>query len=78
MDLVKLVSKEEINKAVLITGDSDFVPAVRMAKDDTIQIYLIHGTRIHNGKTLPLAHDELYSLCDERIPITKELLKRLT
>jgi uncharacterized LabA/DUF88 family protein len=77
IDLVKLAASGRIGKAVVITGDSDFVPAVRVAKEEMVLVYLVHGMRESNKGPLPLAHDELYYLCDERIPLTDGLLKKI-
>jgi len=59
IDLVELAATGQISKAVLVSGDSDFVPAVRRAKDKGVFIELFYSPHIY-------IHDELYELCDER------------
>jgi uncharacterized LabA/DUF88 family protein len=41
VDLVSLSAKQRIDVAVLITGDSDFVPAVEAAKSEGVQVRLV-------------------------------------
>lgn len=44
VDLVLLAAKRSIRKAVLFTGDSDFLPAVWTAKNEGVIVGLWHGT----------------------------------
>ena len=63
VDLVKLAATNQIDKAVLITGDSDFVPAIKVAKESiNITLYYCKGT----------AHHELLQVCDDRIEMDKD------
>lgn len=41
-DLVLLSAKQRIEKAILITGDSDFIPAIQIAKNEGVEIELIY------------------------------------
>ena len=68
IDLVLLAVKQRIARAVLITGDSDFLPAVRVARDEGVVVALCHGTRYHN---------ELWDACDERIKIDDEFIRTI-
>jgi uncharacterized LabA/DUF88 family protein len=69
VDLVKLSCKGIIDKAILITGDSDFAPAVNVAKEEGIV------TILYYSKTPPLyVHRELLEACDETYEINKELI----
>ncbi|MEY8385807.1 NYN domain-containing protein [uncultured Oscillibacter sp.] len=43
-DLVLLSAKQRIEKAILITGDSDFIPAIQVAKNEGVEIELIYDT----------------------------------
>jgi len=70
VDLVKLSCKGNIDKAILVTGDSDFVPAVSVAKEEGIV------TILYYSKTPPMyVHNELLQACDERYEITSTLIK---
>lgn len=42
-DLVLLAAKQRIEKAILITGDSDFIPAIEVAKNEGVEIELVYG-----------------------------------
>lgn len=53
-------------------GDVDkvlrFVPAIEMAKNEGIAVWLFHGQR---------PHDSLWSIADERIKFTHELVNSI-
>jgi len=69
VDLVKLSCKGIIDKAILITGDSDFVPAVNVAKEEGIV------TVLYYSKNPPLyVHRELLECCDETYEITQDII----
>jgi len=68
VDLVLLAVKQRIHRAILITGDSDFLPAIRAAKNEGVVIHLFHGA----GPQQP--HRDLWEEVDERAYITPELL----
>lgn len=67
VDLVYLSAKQQITDAILVAGDSDFLPAVTCAKDEGVVIHLVHGTQ-HQ------AHRELWDAADERRPICQDLI----
>jgi uncharacterized LabA/DUF88 family protein len=71
VDLVKLSSSNRIDKAVLVSGDSDFVPAVRAAKDAgvIVELYYSKGQNLSN---------ELYQICDARFVITQDMIDKCT
>lgn len=71
VDLVRLASKSQIQRAVLIAGDSDFLPAVATAKDDGVQIHVYHSPNIRE------IHRELWNAADERTPVDAALVARL-
>ncbi len=65
VDLVQLATKQVIQEAVLVAGDSDFIPAVTSAKFEGVLVRLFHGLNPHN---------ELWQECDERTRITEEFI----
>ena len=67
IDLVLHSAKRSIDEAFLIAGDSDFIPAIRVAKSEGVVVYLIHGAN---------PHDDLLDEADERIEITAELVSK--
>lgn len=48
IDVVRLASKQQITGLVLVAGDSDFVPALQVAKDEGVLCRLFHGENPHN------------------------------
>lgn len=68
VDLVLLAVKNKIARAILITGDSDFLPAIRAAKNEGVLIHLYHGS----GPQQP--HRDLWEEADDRTLITPDLL----
>jgi uncharacterized LabA/DUF88 family protein len=68
VDPVKLSATHQINQAMLVTGDSDFVPAVEIAKTDGVLIQL-YFSQIAKS-------DELYDICDQRFEITRKLIEK--
>lgn len=68
-DLIRLSATGKINEAVLITGDSDFVPAIKEAKDLGVVVKLYYSPNAINA--------ELLLSCDERIEIKKDLIETI-
>lgn len=64
VDMAKLAATNQIDRAVLVTGDSDFVPAIKVAKESiNVTLHYYPGT----------AHYELLQVCDDRIEIESSL-----
>ncbi len=42
LDIAWLASKRIVDKIVLVTGDSDFVPAMKFARREGLMVYLVH------------------------------------
>lgn len=66
IDLVYLSSKGKITHAAIVAGDGDFVPAIRVAKNEGVVVWLFHGDS---------KHYELWQIADERIRIDHSLMK---
>ena len=71
VDLVRMSWDHQIGKAILVTGDSDFVPAIQAAKDAGVLTVLCYSKA--SGVS---ALDELLYACDERKEITAELINK--
>lgn len=69
IELVSLAWKKSIDRAVIIAGDSDFIPAINQAKDAgvVVSLYYVKGA----------CNDDLLDAVDERCEITKELFNEL-
>ncbi len=70
VDLVLLGVKGQISTAVLLAGDSDFLPAVEIVRQEGVVVHLYHFTR-HQ------AHRELWDSCDERTAISQDLIESI-
>lgn len=69
IEVVSLAWKGHIDKAVIIAGDSDFVPAIQQAKDAGVVVSLYYVKNACNT--------ELLDSVDERCEITQELFNCL-
>jgi len=69
-DLVMHATKRLITHAVLITGDSDFIPAVEIAQSEGVNI-----TLFYSANSAP--HDELLDAVDSRQQITQEMINAI-
>ena len=67
VDIVRLSLKRIVDHLIIITGDSDFIPAVKVAKEEGIKVHLWHAERKDTSK-------DLRRLCDTKGDLTKELL----
>ena len=68
IDMVRLCSKGQIRVVVLVTGDSDLVPAVQACKDEGAIVQLYYSSRS--------ASDELLNVCDGLYEINEDLLNK--
>src|SRR5690606_24729406 len=62
-DIVLLSAKRQVDEIVLVTGDSDFLPAVRIARNEGVVVWLAHGVRSNHP------HNELWNTADERLEL---------
>lgn len=69
VDLVRLSCGRMIGKAVIVTGDSDFVPAIEAAKEAGVLTVLYYSPSS--------IHDELLSAVDESVVIDANLIKQV-
>ena len=66
VDMVLLAVKQAIQEVVLIAGDSDFIPAIQVAKYEGALIRLFHGEG---------CHADLWRLADERTRIDQAFIE---
>lgn len=67
VDIVRLSLKRIIDHLVLVTGDADFVPAIKVAKEEGIRVHLWHAERKNTSV-------ELRRLCDTKNDLTRSIL----
>ena len=65
VDLTLLSAKGQIQRAIIIAGDSDFIPAVEVAKNEGVSVILYHGNSYHR---------DLWQSADERFLIDQATL----
>jgi len=69
VDLVRLSFSHQITKAIIISGDSDLVPAIEGAKDAGVVVQLWYSRRA--------VHNELLQAADERFEVDQSLIAKL-
>lgn len=69
LDIATLVTERRVELIVLVSGDSDLIPAVELARDRSTLVRLIHGPR-------GTYHQDLWDLVDERREITRGILQQ--
>ena len=62
---MQLAAKQAIQEAVLVAGDSDFIPAIMAAKSEGVLVRLFHGAS---------PHSELWQEADERTQLTEDFI----
>lgn len=68
IDLVRLSANRQITHAAIIAGDADFVPAIEVACNEGVGVWLFHGNRYHQ---------KLWYMVDERIQLTEDTVEKL-
>jgi len=70
VDLVQLSVQHQIQRAVLLANDSDFVPAIQIAKNagTVVTLYCLAH---------PRPHTELKNACDEHFVIDKDVVEAI-
>ena len=58
-------AKRFIQEAILLAGDSDFIPAVSAVRAEGVIVRLVHGRS---------PHTDLLQEADERVRITQDLI----
>ena len=72
VDMVQLAATRQIQKAILVAGDSDLLPAVEATKQLGVVVSLWHGPYgVGRANTV---HRELLDACDDRAEITQSLI----
>jgi len=74
VDMALLAGKNRIAKMALLSGDSDFTPAVEAVKREGVLTTLWHGS--HSGTARPSR--ELLQVCDERRELTAQIIQSVS
>ena len=70
LDLTRLSVARQIQRAVIVTSDSDFIPAIQAARDAGTIVELYYSTKLPYNK-------ELLEACDERVAIQQDFIDRI-
>ncbi len=65
VDMALMAVKQRVDRIVLVTGDSDTIPAVEAVKPEGVVVTLLHGPL--RGRSSPSR--ELHRIVDERVTI---------
>lgn len=68
VDMVRLAFIGKLDRVVLVSGDSDFVPAIEAVRDAGLTTTLLHAPEMN-------AHHSLVACVDERKPLTQGMLE---
>jgi len=70
VDLTNLSAKNAITHAAILTGDSDYLPVIQVAKDQGVLVCLCCSSK-HRP------HRDLWQSCDERKVITADVIQNI-
>lgn len=71
VDMVNLTATRQISDVILLAGDSDCLPGIKIAKENGVGIILYHSQKRENY------HWELWQECDERFPINEDFITKV-
>ncbi len=74
VDMALLAGKGKITNLSLLSGDSDYIPAIEAVKREGVLVTLWHGS-FRSVDTKPSR--ELVEVCDERKELTPDLIQRI-
>lgn len=74
LDIALLSAKQSITHMGLITGDSDLIPAVVVAKNEGVTTWLFHGTRVSRVNGNSTYSQDLWQEVDKRYEIEQPLI----
>jgi uncharacterized LabA/DUF88 family protein len=77
LDFALLSGKRQITHAAVISGDSDLLPAFRVAKEEGVLVWLFHGPRISKKDGSSTFANELWQEADERYEIDLDFMRRI-
>jgi len=73
LDFALLAGKQQISHAAVVSGDSDLIPALEVAKREGISVWLVHGPRRSRRNGMPTFASELWDTADERLEFDSAL-----
>lgn len=78
VDMAMAATKHKVTHIGLLTGDSDFLPAVMAAKEEFVIVRLFHSNFYDATRRIDLRpHRELWGQVDERYVITQDVISSI-
>ena len=77
LDFALLSGKRQITHVAVVSGDSDLLPAFKVAKEEGISVWLFHGPRKSKKDGSSTYAYELWQEADERCEIDLAFMKRV-
>jgi uncharacterized LabA/DUF88 family protein len=75
VDLMRMAWSRQIDTAILVTGENDFVPAIESAKNAGLLIVIYYRDCFDpQGRSMTRTAEEILGVCDECMPIRNELI----
>jgi uncharacterized LabA/DUF88 family protein len=74
LDFAILAGKHQIQHAAVLSGDSDLIPAVEVAKQEGVCTWLVHGPARSKSDGSSTYARELWEAVDERIELTQAFM----
>lgn len=74
LDVALLSAKKQITHAAVLTGDSDFLPALEVASQEGVAVWLFHGPSSSRASSYAR---ELWLHADERYEINRDFMQRV-
>jgi uncharacterized LabA/DUF88 family protein len=71
LDFALLAGKQQISHAAIVTGDSDLIPAVNVAKQEGVSVWLVHGPSRSSYA------QELWDAVDERLELDQAFMDKI-
>ena len=77
LDFALLSAKARITHAAVVTGDSDFIPAFQVAKNEGISVWLFHGPQFSRKDGRSTYAAELRKEADERVQMDADFARKV-
>jgi uncharacterized LabA/DUF88 family protein len=74
LDFALLAGKQQISHAAIVSGDSDLIPAIAVAKQEGVVVWLVHGPRRSKKDGSPTYASELWDAADERLELDQAFM----
>jgi uncharacterized LabA/DUF88 family protein len=77
LDFALLSGKRQITHTAVLAGDSDLLPAFKVAKDEGVLVWLFHGPKVSKKDGDSTFAQELWQTADERCEIDMAFMQSI-